>query len=147
MDERVKRLKTPEQCATFEKNALERNRPDLAGEARQRGVQLQAEKHGAKTQAEMECLEAVFAYERVLSDKNARKTRASRTWPMIRERGILAAVESVVSRPDEAAGYTALREMGLEQYAFEAVVLRYPKLFSPEAVSRSQERVQKWQQP
>ncbi len=147
MDDRVKKLKTPEQCESFEKNALERNRPDLAAEARQRSVQLQAEKYGATTQAERECLEAVFAYERVLSEKNGRATRASRTWPMIKKHGVLAAVERVVSRPDEAADYTALREMGLEEYAFEAVVLRYPDLFSEAAVNRSQARVNEWNRP
>ena len=123
------------------------NRPDLAAEARQRSVQLKAEKYGATTQAERECLEAVFAYERVLSEKNGRATRASRTWPMIKKHGVLAAVERVVRRPEEAAGYTALREMGLEEYAFEAVALRYPDLFSAEAVNRSQTRVNEWKRP
>lgn len=40
-----------------------------------------------------------------------------------------------------AAGYAALVEMGLEQFAFEAVVLRHPHLFSHEAVERSRERM------
>jgi hypothetical protein len=147
MDDRVKQLKTPEQCESFEKNALRGKRPDLAAEARQRSIQLRAENYGVTNQAERECLEAVFAYERVLSEKNGRATRASRTWPMIRRHGVLAAVERVVNRPDEAAGYTALREIGLEKYAFEAVVLRYPDLFSPEAVSRSQARANEWKRP
>lgn len=70
MDDRVKKLKTPEQCESFEKNALRGKRPDLAAEARQRSIQLRAENYGATNQAERECLEAVFAYERVLSEKN-----------------------------------------------------------------------------
>jgi hypothetical protein len=53
-------------------------------------------------------------------------------------------VERAVNRPHETAGYTALLEMGLEKYAFEAVILRYPELFSEEAVRHSQERMEQW---
>lgn len=37
--------------------------------------------------------------------------------------------------------YTALAEMGLKEFAFEAVILRHPEHFSPEAVTRSRERL------
>jgi hypothetical protein len=144
MDEKVTRLKTPEECERFAKNALERNRRDLADEARKRSVELRAEAYGAKTRAERECLEAIYAYEEVLTAKNGRKTRASRTWPMIKKHGILGAVERAVNREAETAGYTALLEMGLQDYAFEAVVVRYPELFSPETVQRSRTRVDEW---
>jgi hypothetical protein len=144
MDEKVTRLKTPEECERFAKNALERNRRDLADEARKRSVELRAEAYGAKTRAERECLEAIYAYEEVLSAKNGRRTRASRTWPMIKKHGILGAVERAVNREAETAGYTALLEMGLQDYAFEAVVVRYPELFSPETVYRSRTRVDEW---
>lgn len=33
--------------------------------------------------------------------------------------------------------------MGLEEYAFEAVVLRHPESFSPQAVAISRERLEK----
>lgn len=144
MDERVAKLKTPEECERFAKNALERNRRDLTDQARKRAVELRAASYGAETQAERECLEAIYAYEEVLTAKNDRKTRASRTWQMIERHGILGAVERAVNREAETAGYTALLEMGLQDYAFEAVVVRYPKLFSPETVQRSQARVNDW---
>ena len=63
---------------------------------------------------------------------------------MIERRGIIPAVEVVVSRPAESAGYTTLVKMGLEKMAFEAVVLRHPEVFSSDAVSRSKERLQDW---
>jgi hypothetical protein len=46
-----------------------------------------------------------------------------------------------VNRPTETSGYRALVEMGLEQYAFEAVILRHPQVFSAEAVERSHQRI------
>ena len=144
MTERVQKLKTPQECAVFEKNVTERGRPDLAVAARKRALELRAEQYGATTEVERECLEAVYAYERVLSAKNGKNTRASRTWQMIERHGIIGAVERAVNRDTETIGFTALLEMGLEDYAFESVVVRHPHLFSANAVQHSQARVEEW---
>ena len=120
---------------------VSRGRPDLAIAARKRAVELRAIRHGAATDVERECLEAVFAYEQVLSAKNGKRTRASRTWPMIERHGILEAVARAVNRKEETAGYTALLDTGLEGYSFEAVVLRHSSHFAAEVVRRSKERV------
>jgi hypothetical protein len=37
-----------------------------------------------------------------------------------------------------------VNQMGLEEFAFEAVILRYPQLFSKEAVAKSEERLGTW---
>ena len=63
---------------------------------------------------------------------------------MIDRHGIIGAVERAVNRSAETQGYKALVEMGLEDYAFEAVVLRHPDLFSKEAVEISRERMKEW---
>ena len=141
MNDIVSKLKTPEECANYEKNVTDRGRPELAVAARKRAIELRALAHGATNDAERECLEAVYAYERVLSKRSGKNTRASRTWQMIARRGILPAVERAVNRPTETAGYRALLEMGLEDYAFEAVILRHPTQFSAEAIQRSQARI------
>jgi hypothetical protein len=137
----ISKLKNPEECANLEKNALDRGNTDLAVQARRRAIEMRAQAYGATSEAERECLEAVYAYERVLSAQRRRNTRASRTWQMIKRHGIIGAAERAVNRPTETSGYRALVEMGLEQYAFEAVILRHPKTFSPEAVERSRQRI------
>jgi hypothetical protein len=144
MDERVVKLDTPEACERFIKNALRLGHPDLADQARRRAIELRAAKYGATSQAEKECLQAIYAYEEVLSKKNGRRTRANRTWQMIKRHGILASAEKAVDRETETAGYKALTEMGLQEFAFEAVILRYPELFSENAVRRSRERLKAW---
>src|SRR5262245_49581033 len=96
MHPRVARLRTPEECEIFAKHALERGNRERADEARQRAIQLRAEAHGATTAVEQECLEAVYAYEEVLSAERGKRTRAGRTWPMIKQHGILPAVERIV---------------------------------------------------
>jgi len=143
MDERVTRLKTPEECEQFALN-VQSQHPDLAQSARRRAVELLAAAHGAATVAEEEALAAVYAYERVLSVKRGKNVRATRTWRMIERHGIIGAVERAVNRKADPSGYTALAEMGMQDLAFEAVVLRHPGVFSPEAVARSAERLQGW---
>lgn len=114
MDEMIAKFKTPESCEQFAINVEERS-PERALEARRRAVELRAEAHGATTAAEREALEAVYAYERVLSQKRGKKTRASRTWQMIERRGIIEAVERVVTARDDATGFKLLIEMYARQ--------------------------------
>ena len=144
MDPRVKALKNVEDCNKLSANAKRLGRHELADEARIRAVEIRAELHGAKTAAEKECLQAVYAYEEVLSDKRGKRIRASRTWQMIDRHGIIKAAERAVNRDAETMGYSALAEMGMQEFAFEAVILRHPEVFSPEAVARSKMRMREW---
>ena len=145
MDERIKNLDTPKKCEIFANNALNAGREDLAKQAKERAIQLKAETYGAETSAEKEAIKAVYAYEEILSANNGKKTRASRTWPMIQKYGIINAVERAVNRKAETKGYTLLLQMGLEAYAFEAVILRYPDQFSESAVEVSRQRMSEWE--
>ncbi|MHB1751685.1 MAG: hypothetical protein ACYCTF_03095 [Acidiferrobacter sp.] len=107
-----------------------------------RAVNLLAEAYGAQSDAERDSIRAVYAYEKGLTAQNGRKTRASRTWQMIKRYGILPAVERAVNREAETLGYARLLEAGWQDYAFEAVVARYPDWISPEALQRSRTRLE-----
>ena len=144
MDKRIKRLDTPKKCEIFARNAINHDRPDLALEANQRAIELRAEEHGAETTAEIEALQAVYAYEELIYKKNGKRHRASRTWQMIKRHGIIEAVERAVKRDSVTQGYTMLVEMGLEQHAFEAVILRHPEIFSDEAILIAGQRLKDW---
>lgn len=146
MDERIKKIDTPEKCGIFKKNALRKGREDLANEATLRAIELRAESYGAKSQTEKEVLQAIYAYEEVSSKNRGRKIRANRTWPMVKEHGIIAAAERAVNRAQETQGYKTLVEMGLQEFAFEAVILRHKKYFSEDAVKISEERISQWTQ-
>ena len=140
MEEIIKKLTTPEECIQLAKNVGDRN-PDLAREARRRAVELRAIAFGNKNQVELELLKALYAYEEVLSEKNKRNTRASRTWQMIKRHGIIGAAERAVNRKIEPAGYKVLVEMGMHDLTFEAVIVRYPDAFNQEVVSRAKARL------
>ena len=141
MDLRVLKLKTPAECESFAINAKAKGAPELAVQARKRAVELRAETHGAKTEVERDCLQAVYAYEEVLSAQRGRRQPASRTWQMIQRHGIIPAVERVVTKRDVSTGFTALAGMGLMEFAFEAVILRHPESFSVEAKELSAQRM------
>jgi hypothetical protein len=141
MSDPVGHLDTPAACEQFALNVEARGKPALAVAARRRAVELRAASHGAISGAEREALQAVYAYERTLLAKHGKATRASRTWQMIKQRGILPAVEHIVTRNEESLGYAALEQMGMRDMAFEAVVLRHPHEFSSEAVRKSRERL------
>jgi uncharacterized protein YecA (UPF0149 family) len=137
------RLKTPESCEQYAINIQERS-PENAQAARRRAVELRAEKHHATTQADLEALQAVYAYERVLSEASGQKKHANRTWQMIKRRGIIPSVEHLVKQKKPSSGYTALVQIGMQDMAFEAVVLRHPQLFTTEAVMQSNKRMKDW---
>ena len=115
-DDPVARLKTPEACEQFAINVEERGKPELALAARRRGVELRAAAHGAKTNAEREALEAVYAYERSQSMMRRRRFREP---DVAHDRPPRAAVEHVVTRNVESMGYAALVTAGMQDKAFE----------------------------
>ena len=141
MDPRVANLKNVADCDSFAVNARERGAPEFADQARMRGIQIRAETYGATSVVERECLSAVYAYEEVLSAKKGRRQPASRTWQMIKRLGIIAAVERAVTKREVSTGFTALAEMGLMEFAFEAVILRHAESFSAEATAMSRDRL------
>ena len=141
MDHRVERLRTPAECAIFARNAVAKNRPDLALEANRRAVNLNVSTHEAVTPLEAEGLATVYAHEAMLAHRNGRKTRATGTWQDIKRHGIVAAITKVVSRRAQTDNRAALRELGLEDLTFEAFVLRNEASFSPAAVQLAKERL------
>lgn len=141
VDHRVLRLKSPEDCESFATNVL-KSHPELAKEARRRAVELRADRYGAKSDVEREALQAIYAFEEVKSQTQKRRARASRTWQSIERNGIVATVENVVRRRTATDGWDSLIEAGMDDFTFEAVVVRHPEAFSTEAVEQAKKRLQ-----
>lgn len=144
MDRVIARSESPDGLEQFAINVASRS-PKHALAARRRAVELRAATHEAETTVDRECLEAIYAYERAESQLRGKKFHAS--WPMIKRLGVVPAVENIVKRPAEKIGYRTLVDLGLEDKAFEAVVLRHEAQFSPDAVKTSRDRLRKWAVP
>lgn len=140
IDPTVQRLKSPEDCEQYAKN-VEAKHPDLAKQARRRGVELRALQYGTNTDVERDALQAIYALEEVRSQRAGRRVRANRTWQSVQRHGIVPTVERVVARRAVTKGYDWLVNAGMEDFTFEAVVLRNPDLFSQMALSQAEERL------
>jgi hypothetical protein len=136
MENLISLLKTPEEC-----DKLAMLFEGMAQKARLRSVELRAEKNSYKNEVEFELFKALYAYEDILRIRNNRKTRAARTWQMIRRDGIVKAAEKAVNRETDAMGYRILADMGMRYLTFESIILQYPKYFSVEAVTKARTRL------
>jgi hypothetical protein len=143
MDYRVERLRTPAECESFAKNAIARNHPELALAARRKAIDLQAATHETSSAVEAEAFAAVYAYEALLTRRNGKKTRATGTWQAVRRYGIIEAIQRAVSAPPDKPGAVTLRDLGFEDLAFEALVMRHEAAFSAAAIEASKARLAK----
>jgi hypothetical protein len=141
MDYRVERLRTPAECESFARNAIDRKRPELASAARRKALTMQAETHAPSSPVEAEAFAAVYAYELHLTRKNGRKTRAAKTWAIAKNHGIIQAIQKAVESPPDPAVLAGLRELGLEDLAFDALVVRNQAAFDAPTVQLSKSRL------
>jgi hypothetical protein len=141
MDYRVERLRTPAECESFARNAIDRKRPELASAARRKALTMQAETHAPSSPVEAEALVAVYAYELHLTRKNGRKTRAAKTWAIAKSQGIIQAIQKAVESPPDPAVLAGLRELGLEDLTFDALVVRNAAAFDASTVQLSKSRL------
>ena len=133
MHELVMRIKDPELCYVFAKNATNRGHPELALEAYRRAVDLRAEAHDATSDVELAALRAIYAYEEALSFSKGKRTRATGTWQMVSRSGVLAALAKRMQSRNGEDMVPVLKELGMEDYAFEAVYKTYPEAFAQQA--------------
>ena len=125
MHELVERIKKPELCYVFAKNALERGRAELAIEAYRHAVDLRAAEHEVQTEAELMALKAFYAYEEALSFQHGKRKRATGTWQMVNRYGILAALQKRLDSKSVEEALPALKELKMEDYSFQAVAKNY----------------------
>lgn len=140
----INNLKTEKECENFAKNAEKRQRPDLVELIHRKSIDLAIKKHpdfSSLRVVEIECLKAIYCYEKVLKIKNGKTTKANYTWKSISNHGIINAVDKLVSKTDDTMGFTHLNKIGLADYSFEAIVIRYPNSFSNKAAEQAKLRL------
>ncbi|TDR39695.1 hypothetical protein DFR29_11583 [Tahibacter aquaticus] len=142
MDERIARLKTPQDAHNLAANAKRLGRPDLEAEALQRASELKAAEEGYISPAQQAIALALYAYEDEQSRLKGRTFRANRTRQMLERHGVLAAAERMVLTRKPSTGYEVLEEAGLQELSFESIIDRFPTEFSPIAVEAARARLE-----
>lgn len=125
MHELVERIREPELCYVFARNARRSGHPQLALNAYRRAVDLRAAGYGARDAAELAAVRAVYAHEEALSYRRGKRVRATGTWQMVRRHGLLATVHRKAAAGQEEV-QDILRELGMQDYSFAAVCDAYP---------------------
>lgn len=133
MDALVLRIKEPELCYVFARNARRNGKEELALQAFRRAVDLRAENWGAQTEAEFYAVRAIYAYEEALNFNRARRVRANGTWRTVKHQGVLAAVSRRLDDPEEQQMLPVLTAMGMPDYSFQALAADFPDLFKTQA--------------
>ena len=133
MHELVERIKDPELCYVFAKNATRRGHPELAIEAYRRAVDLRAASHDTRTDAEFAAVRAIYAYEEALSFSKGKRTRATGTWQLVNRHGVLAAIHKRINSKSGDELMPVLKELGMEDYSFAAVGAAFPQDFEKAA--------------
>ena len=130
MHELVLRINDPEKCYVFARNATRKGHPELALEAYRRAVDLRAEQHGTDSELEFAAVRAIYAYEEALSHARGKRTRATGTWQMVNRHGVIEAVAKRMNSRNGEDLTDVLKELGMQDYSFEAVRNAHPEAFS-----------------
>ncbi len=137
-------ITTPEDCEVMARNCEARGRSDLALLALQHSIELRAKTVEVETEPEADAVQSVYAFEETQYVKLGKRIRASKTWKMIKDHGVMGAVERIVNQTQETDDYQGLVDLGLEGFAFECVVDKYPDLFEQATVKTARARIKRW---
>lgn len=133
MHELVLRINEPDLCYVFAKNATRRGHPELALQAYRRAVDLRAGQHETESVAEQVALRSIYAYEEALSYAKGKRTRATGTWQLVSKHGVFPALAKRLCARGIEDVKPVLKELGMEDYSFDAVRDAYPLEFEAQA--------------
>jgi len=86
--------------------------------------------------------EMLAAYEHLLSERNARATRASPIRLRARNKGVVHCLEEWTTSKTPTEGYELLTQKGFPEFTGEHLVLKYADRFSPAAVAAAKARIE-----
>lgn len=87
--------------------------------------------------------ETLAAYEQILTERNGRKTPASRTRQKIANKGVHQSLVEWARGKVETNGFLLLVEKGFPKYTCEYLVVRYVDRFPIDVVELARERLKK----
>ncbi len=85
--------------------------------------------------------ETLAAYEELLTEKNGRTTRASRTRQKLKNKGVVQCLEDWAVRSALTEGFELLIQNGLAELTGEYLVLKYSDRFSDKATTAAKMRL------
>lgn len=129
----------PEQLRTLMQNAKRMGRDDIWRQAFDQLCSLE----GADKEDPLEraFYRTLAAYEQLLTQKNGRATRASRTRLKLKSKGVVACLEDWAKSKEPPESFELLAANGMVELTGEQLVLTHPDRFSAEAVAGATARL------
>jgi hypothetical protein len=122
------------------KNAKARQRMDIYWQAFRRLCEIEGLNYDSPL--EREFYSTLAAYEELLSEKNGKTTKASRTRQKLRRTGVIQCLEDWAIANTPTDGFKLLIDAGLIELTGEYMVLKYPAHFSDKARERARQRLE-----
>jgi hypothetical protein len=91
---------------------------------------------------EREFYETLAAYEQLLTEKNGRKTPASRTRQKLANKGLVQCLEDWAVMAEPTEGFGLLVKNGLAELTGEYLVVKHRSHFSEKAITAAQRRLE-----
>ncbi len=129
----------PGDLRTLMTNAKRLGRDDIWREAFQRLCSLEGADQTDPLHRDF--YRTLAAYEHLLTQKNGRATRASRTRLKLKSKGVVQCLEDWATSKTPTEGYELLTTNDLAELTGEHLVLKYPEQFSAEAVASAKARL------
>lgn len=135
----VDRIENADQLRSLMQNARRLGRDDVYWKAFGRLCSLEGTHEFDPLHREF--YQTLAAYEELLTQKNGRTTKASRTRQKLANKGIVQALEDWALASHPTDGFSLLMKNGLGHLTGESLVIKYADRFSPQAVSAAKKRI------
>jgi hypothetical protein len=129
----------PADLRTLMTNAKRLGRDDIWREAFQRLCALEGADQTEPLHRDF--YQTLAAYEQLLSQKNGRATRASRTRMKLKSKGVVQCLADWVLSKTPTEGYELLMASGLPEMTGEQIVLNHPEQFPADVVAAAKSRL------
>jgi hypothetical protein len=95
------------------------------------------------SEVELAIVKAIYAYEEILRlEHDGKNIRAGGTWKSIRNRGLVGAIENIVTTPNDTEGLKKLKNLGMLNLSYEQVVLDHSDSFTEDAIYAAKETLE-----
>jgi hypothetical protein len=140
--DKIARLKTVEECRGLMVNAKRLDNAEVHRLAFQRLCELSGEEED--TPLERDFAQALAACEELLSDKNGRKSRASKTRLKLKNKGLHQCLTDWSTGPETTDGLKILSDQDLGHLSGEYLVVKYADEFDAKVVKAAKTKLKKF---
>jgi hypothetical protein len=133
------KLKTQAEALQFMKNAERLGRRDLYQTAFRRYCELSGVAGNADVLRDV--LRAISAFELLMTERNGKTTRASRTRQKLGRDRPIKLVADLAQKPTPSEGFVTLVENGMADLTFEYIAIRHPDQFGEDVIAAAKRRL------